>query len=61
MLSFLVHLALASCATAPPPGQTCYDTAGSSGPIPDWILITVLAVIVILVVIVLIRMRRGAR
>lgn len=49
MMGLLRQLILASCATAPASGQTCDDTMGSIGPLPDWVLLVVGVIVVIIV------------
>ncbi|WP_434315661.1 hypothetical protein [Leifsonia sp. P73] len=41
----------ASCATAPPAGGTCVDTAVIAGGTPSWLPLVILAVIVAVVVV----------
>jgi hypothetical protein len=58
MFAPLLGVVLASCATAPPSGQTCDDTMALAAPTPLWLPLAIIgALIVITVVVTLVRTR----
>ena len=60
MVTPMLLVALASCASPPPSGQTCNDTV-ALGPIPDWVFPVVLGVIAIVVLAAVIAARQQRR
>ena len=60
-MALLHQLILASCATASPSGQSCDDTMGSVGPLPDWVLLVVGVIVVIIVAAVIRKYAKRSR
>ncbi|MGO4593607.1 hypothetical protein AB4Z18_07270 [Leifsonia sp. 2TAF2] len=61
MVTLMLPLVLASCASPSPSGHTCVDTVVLSSPIPSWLPLAILAVIIVIAVVVSLIMTRRRR
>lgn len=61
MLTAMLDLVLASCATVPPNGQSCEDTVALSSPTPSWLPLAIVGAFIVVAVVVTIARTRSRR